>query len=133
MILFNLETTLILGYLFYILVILVHILILKKIIPFHLVNGGRSETYEKQSSISKNSIFISCIGILFLSILLIKPSYQKTLSYSIIAFVLTAYWMLGFVMQLLGTKFERYLMSLLVLLGVLSHLSLALLRYSEAS
>jgi hypothetical protein len=126
---FNLDTTLILGYIFYLLVIIVHILIIRKIIPYHLVNGGRSKSYTEQASISKMSIVISFLGILFLSISLIKPSISQTLIYSIIGFLLTLYWILGFVMQLLGTKFERYLMSIIVLLGILSHLSLALLYF----
>jgi hypothetical protein len=129
MTIFNLQTTLILGYIFYLLVIIVHILIIRKVIPYHLVNGGRSKSYTEQASISKMSIVISFLGILFLSISLIKPSISLTLIYSIIGFLLTLYWILGFVMQLLGTKFERYLMSIIVLLGILSHLSLALLYF----
>lgn len=129
----NLELTLTLAYMFYILLIITHILIIYKKIPHTLVNGGRSTSYENQASISKTSIIISIIGLVFLSLSLFGDQVYKNIIYSVVAFVLSAYWLLGFVMQLLGTKFEKYVMSFLVIVGFLSHLMLGLLRFVEAS
>jgi hypothetical protein len=129
----SLEFSLILAILFYILVVLVHVLIIKKVIPHTLISGGRIASFEKQAKISRSSIFIALLGLFFVLLGYLSPSIRKTLIYSILAFILSAFWIFSLVMQLLGTKFERYVMSMVVLLGVLSHVSLALLSYGEWS
>jgi hypothetical protein len=128
---FSLQTTMALAYTFYAFVILLHFLIIFGVVPHTLVSGGRISSFDKQVKISKSSILISFIGLLFVSLGLLSPSIRKSLFYTILAFLLSGFWFLSLIMQLLGTNFERYLMSLLVLIGVLSHLSLALLRFGE--
>jgi hypothetical protein len=39
--------------------------------------------------------------------------------------VLTIFWGIGLVMQLLGTAFERYVLSLVLLMGFITHFRLA--------
>ncbi len=116
----------IVGYLFYLLSISVHVLVLNKKISFKLINGGRSETFESQAKTSRMSIVILCIGILILVVFHAFPNISKSLPGVIIMGILTVYWTLGFVMQLLGTSFERKYMTPVLMLGILSHLMLFL-------
>jgi hypothetical protein len=128
---FSLQTTIALAYTFYALVLLLHVLIILGVIPHTLVSGGRITSFEDQVKVSTSSIFISIIGLIFVSLGLLSPNIRKTLVYSILAFVLTAFWTLSLFLQIFGTNFERYGLSILVLLGILSHLSLALIRFGE--
>jgi|GEM_PF-1537823 len=129
----SLEFSLILAVLFYIVVICLHILILKKVIPHTFISGGRITSFEEQAKISTSSIGIALLGFSFVLLGYLSPNIRQTLIYAILAFILSGFWTLSLVMQLLGTKFERYVMSIIVLLGVLSHLSLSLLSYGEMS
>ncbi len=119
----------VLGMLFYVFSLLVHVLVIKKCISFKLVNGGRSESYEKQKELSFKSIPILIIGFAFISLSMLLPSVRETLMFSIVAFIFTALWGLGFIMQLLGSKFEKLVMSPLLFVGVISHLQLALIYF----
>lgn len=130
---FSLELSLILAILFYVVVVFVHLLILRRVIPHTHISGGRIKSFEKQARISTSSIGIALLGLVFVLLGYFLPSIRQTLVYVILAFLLSAFWTLSLVMQLLGTKFERYVMSMVVLLGVLSHVSLALLSYGEWS
>jgi len=130
---FSLQITMALAYTFYALVILLHVLIILGVVPHTLVSGGRITSFEDQVKVSTSSIFISIIGLIFVSLGLLSPNIRKTLIYAILAFVLTAFWTLSFFLQIFGTNFERYGMSILVLLGILSHLSLALIRFGETN
>lgn len=125
----NLDLAMIFGYLFYGLVVITHVFIITKIIPYTYVNGGRSTSYQAQVSLSKASIIIAAFGILFFSLNHFFPLLHQSLIYALIAFILTAYWLFGFVLQWLGTPFEKFIMSWIALLGVVSHLMLGLLRF----
>lgn len=127
---FSILITYVMGYSFYILSIAVHILVIYKLLPFNWINGGRSESYEKQKQVSVSSSFILLVGLALIVLSQLIPSIRTTLFFSILFFVLTALWTFSLVLQLLGTKFERYGMSVIVLMGILSHLSLALLYFS---
>lgn len=127
---FSILITYVMGYSFYILSIAVHILVIYKLLPFNWINGGRSESFEKQKQVSVSSSFILLVGLALILLSQLIPSIRTTLFFSILFFVLTALWTFSLVLQLLGTKFERYGMSVIVLMGILSHLSLALLYFS---
>ncbi|MEE4662261.1 MAG: hypothetical protein V2J89_17460 [Halieaceae bacterium] len=116
----------VLAFIFYILSILIHVLVIKKVIPYHYVNGGRSTSYEEQKDVSVKSIAVLLVLFLFVIIGLVFPSTKESFLYMIIGFTLTAFFMFGTIMQLLGSPFERYLVSIINLLGVLAHLGLAL-------
>ena len=124
---FSLQTALLLGYLFYGLTIGIHILVITKSIPYTAVNGGRSVSYDAQKRLSFISTMIAVIGILFLAVNHLVPTLHETSLYGIIALVLAAYWLLGYVLQLLGTTIERWVISWILILGIVSHLILGLL------
>lgn len=117
----------ILALLFYILSILVHIFVIRRIIPFNWVNGGRSESYENQVQLSLKSIPVLVGGMIFILIGVLAPSVIDSLIYSALASIFTLFWLLGVIMQILGSKFEKFVMSFVLLLGVVSHLQLALI------
>ncbi len=105
---------------FYVLSILVQILVLAKVIPYDWVNGRMSESYEAQAVQSIISILIILTIALFCrKILNLKSSPKKWQINTL--YVITAFWTIGFIMQLLGTEFERYALSPLLLLGIVSH------------
>jgi hypothetical protein len=126
---FGLQTALVLGYLFYGLTIGIHVLVIAKIVTYSLVNGGRSKSYDVQKRLSFISTAIAVIGILFLAVNHLVPTLHETRLYGIIAFVLAAYWGLGYVLQLLGTKLEKWVISWVLILGIASHLILGLLAF----
>lgn len=117
------RTVRILIALFYSLTILIHILIIAKFIPYSWVNGGMSQSYEVQALQSIVSILI-VIAIFIYVWIIYAPSkkiknWQKRILYGI-----TALWGLGLVQQLFGTPFERYVMSIVVVIGFISHILL---------
>jgi hypothetical protein len=121
----------ILAFLFYIGAILIHVFVITKVIPFNLINGGRSKSYEVQAKQSIMSIVILGLGIIYVLIGLIIPEFRRSIFFMILSLVLALFWLLGTIMQLLGTKFERYYISWINALGVLSHIQLALIYFSE--
>jgi hypothetical protein len=122
----NLQLTFILGYLFYGLVIVVHILIIQRIIPYELVNGGRSQSYEDQRKLSMISALIGLVGLGFIGYSQLFSEMITHWVYFVFVVFLTLFWLLGSVMQLLGTPFEKRVIIWVNLLGVIVHLSLAL-------
>lgn len=114
------------GLLFYILSILVHVLVIKQKISYTLVNGGRSTSYEAQAKTSVASFAVLALGIVILLLVYFNPQITLTLFGVILMGLLTLYWTLGFVMQLLGTRFEKRVMSIVLLLGIFSHLMIML-------
>ncbi|PSL32976.1 hypothetical protein B0H99_11086 [Planomicrobium soli] len=122
----KLETAVWMGICFYALTILIQVLILTGIIPLTWVNGGRSESLETQLPISIINILMSIFGGAF-TIRVGKNMFQKYKSgTTIIAWFFVALWSFGFIQQLLGTPFEKMVMSLLLLLGVISNLRIAI-------
>mgnify|MGYP001545650864 CR=1 FL=1 len=120
-----------LAIVFYAGAILIHILTIRKIIPYDLVNGGRSKSYEYQKKQSASSIVILFVALLFVLFSVIYPEFKKSIIYVILAFTLTAMWFLGTILQFMGTAFERLYLSWLNIAGFISHLGLALLHFVE--
>lgn len=114
----------ILGYVFYVLSIMVHVLIMNQKISYKLVNGGRSESFEKQYKLSMMSLIILALGLLIVVIYHIYPQIATTLFGMLLMGMLSLYWLMSFVMQLLGTSFEKKVMSLIVFIGLFSHVML---------
>jgi hypothetical protein len=124
MISFNLLYPLL--YLFYVLSIMIHILVIQKVIDYTLINGGRSESYEAQKKQSISSIILLIIFAIFISITMFIPTFRTSLLFFIILIILSFFWLLGTVLQILGTKFERYFLVWLNLFGLVTHIFLAL-------
>ncbi len=113
-----------LGFIFYISFILIHLLIINKKIPYTDVNGGRSTSYEVQRKTSVSSVVIISIFFLLFVIFSVNSSLIYTVFGLIYFGVLSLYWLLGLVLQLLGTKFEKRYLSVVVAIGLFSHVML---------
>ena len=124
---FDFTLTIIMGYLFYFLVILIHVLVIRKKIPYLLVNGGRSKSFEEQVKISASSIFIAGIGVVYILITHLNPTIITHWFYIGLTSLLIILWAFGVLIQVLGTKLEKTLIVWVNLLGVLVHLNLILL------
>jgi hypothetical protein len=100
-----------------------HVLIISKILPYQWVSGGMSPSYEVQAVQSAvNIVVISLLFLLMWKITNLKTNpkvWQRRTLY-----IVTALWIIGFIMQLLGTSFERYVMSVVLLVGVAGHIQL---------
>ena len=119
----NLKTAIFMGIIFYSLTFLIHLLIIRGIIPFTWVNGGRSESFATQLPISIINIVISIIGGVF-TLLVSRNIYQRGIT--IICWFFVVLWSVGFVQQLLGTPFEKMVCSFILFLGVISNLRMAI-------
>ncbi len=117
-----------LGYLFYAMALFIHILIIAKLIPFDWVNGGRSESYEAQVQLSIVNIGIAFAGLGYVFINSNRYKLQGSKLFNILRWFLVCFWLFSFVLQLLGTFFEKFVMSLVVLLGVYVHYRMARLK-----
>lgn len=120
-----------LGYLFYISVILTHVLVLLDIIPYSSVNGARTPSYDAQIPLSISSMTIGFLGIIYIFIVGKLKKRKIKLVFCITTWMLTVYWTIGLVMQLLGTTFERFVLSWIVLFAVFVHVQLALSLQSK--
>lgn len=117
------RTTRILIAVFYSLSVATHVLVIGKIIPYTWVSGGMSKTYQDQAAQSAASIFL--ISLMFVFIWSVsKPKTKPTTLQIRILYVITGFWSLGLITQLLGTQFERYVLSIVILIGVVAHIRL---------
>ncbi|MFC5735179.1 hypothetical protein [Cytobacillus gottheilii] len=120
------KNAVIMGIIFYFLTILIHFLIISKSIPFTWVNGGRSESFAEQLPISVINTVVSIIGMVFTLSVGEFKQYKYKRGITIICWFFVALWSFGFIQQLFGTPFERMVISLVLLLGVISHLRMAI-------
>ena len=118
------------AFLFYISIILIHVLILNKKISFKLVNGGRSKNFKEQQKQSQVSILIVVIFFIYVLGTMLFPSFRGTRVFLVITSLLVLLWLLGTLMQLLGTKFEKRVVVWINLIGLCSHI-LLLISYFE--
>jgi hypothetical protein len=101
-----------------------------KKISYKKINGGRSTSFEDQYKTSFASIVILLIGVILLVVIQLVPDLTHSLFGVITMGVLTIYWILGFIMQLLGTSFEKRWMTGVLALGIFAHLMLFLDYFS---
>lgn len=125
----TLNLALIVGFSFYALTILIHTLVIYQVIDYTQVNGGRSTSYKMQKKTSVASIMIALVGAIYLALNFIFPTLHETLLYGIFAWILTAYWVLGYILQWLGTPLEKYVISWVLILGIISHGMLGALAF----
>jgi multidrug efflux pump subunit AcrB len=124
------EITYSLAFLFYISVFLIHVLVLNGKISFKLVNGGRSKNFKEQQKQSQVSILIVVIFFIYVLGTMLFPSFRGTIVFLVITSLLVLLWLLGTLMQLLGTKFEKRVVVWINLIGLCSHI-LLLISYFE--
>ncbi len=118
-----------LAFLFYGLSVIVHGLVIRKKIPYSFVNGGRSTTYETQKKQSQMSVVIIVGMFIYVLFTMLVPEFRTTLAFLILTSILVLFWLLGTVMQFIGTKFERRVMLWINLIGLLSHIGLVLMYF----
>jgi membrane-associated HD superfamily phosphohydrolase len=110
---------------FYVSALLVQLLVVLKVIPYNWVNGGMSESYQAQLVQSLISLVI--ISTLFVFVWSLAHQNGKVKRWKLRAlYIITILWLLGLFMQIAGTEFERDVLSLSLLLGVMSHGTLVL-------
>jgi hypothetical protein len=105
---------------FYISALSVQLLVVLKVIPYDWVNGGMSASYESQLGQSLISIVIILILFIFVRKLVSHKGHVKKWKLRAL-YIISFFWLVGFIMQLAGAEFERYFLSLFLLLGVISH------------
>ncbi|MEG0855342.1 MAG: hypothetical protein RSG52_02565 [Terrisporobacter sp.] len=114
----NIETAGYLSVTIISLVIISHGLIILKIIPYNWINGGRSESYEAQKKQSILGMLVLFITIPFLliasNIVIIDLGSMADKIINIILWISVILLTISTIMQLLGTRFERYVMSITV-------------------
>ena len=108
---------------FYGLAVLTHGLVLARAIPYDWVNGGRSQSYAEQATLSKVSIVVLVAVFVFVWWLVIRQRADRLQWWLLVA--VTSFIGVGLVAQLLGTAFERSMMVLLLIAGLIGHLMLA--------
>jgi len=110
--------------------ITVHISVLLDLIPYNWINGGRISSMQETTRISVFGIFTLSVGaVISLTAGDIIPVKLRKLG----LFILRVYlWMqtifmgVSIFMQLLGTPFEKYFLSIVVLIGFISSLRLVI-------
>lgn len=122
----KLRTAVVMGMCFYALTFLIQLLILTRKIPLAWINGGRSKSLKAQLPISIVNMFISIIGGAFTIMMGKNMSHKYNRGRTVLAWFFVALWSFGFIQQLLGTLFEKKVMSFVLLLGVISSLRIAI-------
>ncbi|CAH0347177.1 hypothetical protein [Bacillus sp. CECT 9360] len=122
----NMKTAVFMAMCFYSLTFLIQVLIISGIIPLTWVNGGRSESFATQLPISIINIIISIIGGVITLIVGGNILYKYKRGITVISWFFVVLWSFGFILQLLGTPFEKMVISLILLLGVISNLRMAI-------
>lgn len=101
--------------------ILVHLLVIFEIIPYEWINGGRTENLSAAIELATSSIIITIVNILITMVastlipLKIKRGFGIALSIFLIGTLPLS--LVGIIQQCLGTTFEKYIMSILVIIG----------------
>lgn len=110
--------------------IIVHVLVIVQIMPYTWVNGGRSASFLEAKDLSVTSIIFILVNILIALIaskiipLKLNRVFGILLSVFLIATLPLSFF--GFIQQLLGTIFEKCVMSIVTLIGFLSDTRIAL-------
>lgn len=106
---------------------IVHLLVILQVMPYTWINGGRSASLEVQQQISMTSIFILVIMALtnFCIIKTVRWNKVVYILRSICLWLLFIYSIIGAVMQLFGTPFEKICMSVLCVVNTTMYFRLA--------
>jgi len=127
----KMKTAVIMGVCFYLLTIFLHVLIISNVIPFTWVNGGRSDSFDTQLSISIISIIICIVGGIFTLFVGGNTRYKHKRQRTVLCWIFVVLWSFGFFQQLLGTPFEKMFCSFLLILGIISNLRIAIEKDSS--
>ena len=110
--------------------ILVHIFVILSIVPYQWVNGGRTESLDAACQISVSSIVVAIVGILITliasRIIPIRLNKFWGIVLTVILVVLLPLSLFGVVQQLLGTMFEKCVMSIVAAVGFCTAVRIAI-------
>jgi hypothetical protein len=113
-----------------IITVIVHLLVIFRLMPYTWINGGRSATYEiaRQTSINSIPYFIIVIAIALLVCGIIRVRWNSVVKkiISILLWIMVAYTCLGLIFQLLGTPFEKTVMSVVCVISIIMEIRLAI-------
>lgn len=103
---------------------LVHILIIATVIPYNWVGGGLVKSYGEQVQQSVMSLILIGLLVFFVRTLVRHyPKYTRWQRYAL--YLVALYWGISLLAQIVGTGFERSVMSVVVLVGLVGHIWLA--------
>lgn len=126
----NIEVARYMSVAIVLLIIICHSLVILQVIPYTWINGGRSVSYELQKKQSMSGIIVLLMTIPFLliasNIITIPIGGIGASIINIMLWTLVILLIISFVMQLLGTAFERYVMSILVFILLVCVLRIAI-------
>ena len=110
-----------------IMTIIVHLLVVFQVMPFTWINGGRSATFAigRQTSIISIGILIVIILVNMWACKLIRVKKCIIIMKALLWF-LFVYSIFGLVQQLLGTTFEKFIMSIVCTVNVIMYFRLAI-------
>lgn len=106
---------------------IVHLLVILQVMPYTWINGGRSVSMEVQQQVSMTSIFILAVMAL-INLWIIKTVRWNQVVYilhAICLWLLFIYSVIGAIMQLFGTPFEKICMSVLCVVNAIMYFRLA--------
>ncbi len=107
--------------LFYLFAATIHLLVILKVIPYYWINGGQSNNLSEQTIQSSISIiFLATLAFIVSRDIFLKNSVKKWQLYFLKG--LCVFWFTGLVLQIIGTNFEKYIVSWLLLFGFVVHL-----------
>ncbi|MGX4599106.1 hypothetical protein [Faecalimicrobium sp. JNUCC 81] len=113
-----------------VLIIIVHGLIILKILPYTWINGGKSTSYESQRKQSILGIIVLTISIVLLLVAseIITVSIPSILFsiVHIVLWIMVILLVVSIIMQLLGTYFEKYVMSIIAFILLVCVLRIAI-------
>lgn len=111
------------------LTVILHLLVIYQIMPYTWINGGRSASYEIARQTSITSIWVLLIDMIITLIAgkLIPLKLNKFFAVilAVYLWLQVPYTFFGFVLQLLGTIFEKCCMSLVVIAILITKLRMA--------
>ena len=113
-----------------IITIMVHLMVILKLLPYTWINGGRSAAFEiaRQTSIGSIPYFIIGIPIILIAcgVIHIKRHNIFKKIFTVFLWLIAGYTCLGFIMQLLGTPFEKFFMSIVCAVSAIMLIRLAI-------
>jgi len=117
---------------FYCVAIGVQVAVRTGAIPVTSIAGGYLPSLEAHLPVFVMNVVVSAIGVVFVVLASGIGGERNAGWYRIAGWTLTVYWTAGFLMQLIGTDFERTYLAWLALIGALAHLRIAVRNPAKA-
>lgn len=113
-----------------ILTIFIQLLVIFRLIPYKWINGGRIATYEATLQTSINGIIIFTVLILIAliacGVINFKWNNFTKIIFTVLLWIVVAFACFGLIAQLLGTPFEKAVMSVICAISIIAGIRLAI-------